>query len=1140
MRWKLAVVAALGGSATCLGQTTEPINGMRATELRVHAIVNAEIVTAPGNRIERGAIVIRDGVIEAVGEDLTLPPEARIWSAEGLTIYPGLIDAAILADPAEGDRGPGSHWNRRIHPELSMADVSTPSSSVGNELRKLGFTAAAVFPDSGVLRGSGVVVALADEPEHGLAYADRTWMAAAFERGGSYPNSLMGSIALLRQTLYDAQWHEAGRRIWNEFPQGNEPPPRADSLVALEDVINGRQTVLFDVRDELDAVRASRIADEFGLDMILLGSGTEFRRLDEVRAAGLAIIVPLRFPDRPNVSTLPDAENVSLRDLMTWEQAATNPRRLVESGATIALTTHRLRKRSDFYPNLASAIKHGLDEDAALAALTITPARLLGLDQILGSIEAGKMANLVVVDGSLFEKKPEIRDVWINGRRHEISADPLIKLVSAGTLTTDTGIERAVSVDTTKKTVTVQGDEKKFKARKVVVQQSRLSFVVDGQPFASEGYVRLSGVLADEVVTGTGIMPDGSRFGFTIVPHEGNVDSESEKDSTTEVAAAAEENDNDDDGDEDDGISGVWTAEYTTDQIPLDSRAFTMTLELDDEGAVVSGEFSSQFFTADVTSASYNPDTGSMSFSLLGDEFSTDVTAQVSGDSMTGRMEAGDMNFDFTASRTAALADGSAPGDDEDDAHFVMPPEELVHPLGAYGIAEPPRRQDVAIINATIWTSAPAGIIEDGELEIRDGAIAYVGPTRHFVRERDIPVIDARGKHVTAGLIDCHSHTGISAGVNESGQSNTAEVRIGDVINPDDINFYRQLAGGLTAANQLHGSANPIGGQNSVVKLKWGGTIDDLRIPDAIAGIKFALGENVTRSRTRYPNTRMGVETFIRDAFSAAGDYQAEWDRYLSMTEYERGHTMPPRRDLELDTLVEILNGQRLVHCHSYRQDEILMLIRQADYFGFTIGTFQHVLEGYKVAEAIARHGAGASTFSDWWAYKVEVMDAIPYNGALMHDVGVLVSFNSDSSELARRMNTEAAKAVRYGGVDPAEALKFVTLNPARQLRIDHRTGSLEVGKDADFVIWSEDPLSAYTRCEQTWIEGARYFDLETDWQRRVWAQHERQRIVQRILADEHGKPSSPLDSDAESASDEQVADVPYGFSAELPFRRND
>ncbi len=1136
MRWKLAVVAALGASAACLGQTTEPINGMRATELRVHAIVDAEIVTAPGNRIERGAIVIRDGVIEAVGEDLTLPPEARIWSAEGLTIYPGLIDAAILADPAEGDRGPGSHWNRRIHPELSMADVSTPSSSVREALRKLGFTAAAVFPDSGVLRGSGVVVALADEPEHALAYADRTWMAAAFERGGSYPNSLMGSIALLRQTLYDAQWHEAGRRIWSEFPQGNEPPPRADSLVALEDVINGRQTMLFDVRDELDAVRAARIADEFGLDMILLGSGTEFRRLDEVRAAGVAIIVPLRFPDRPNVSTLPDAENVSLRDLMTWEQAATNPRRLVDSGATVALTTHRLRKRSDFYPNLASAIKHGLDEDAALAALTITPARLLGLDQILGSIEAGKMANLVVVEGSLFEKKPEIRDVWVNGRRHEISADPQIKLVSAGTLTTDTGIERAVSVDTTKKTVTVQGDEKKFKARKVVVQQSRLSFVVDGQPFASEGYVRLSGVLADEVVTGTGIMSDGSRFGFTIVPHEEDVDSESEEDRTTEVAAAAEENDNDDDVD--DGISGVWSAEYTTDQIPPDSRAFTMTLELDDDDATVSGEFSSQFFSADITSASYNPDNGSISFSLLGDEFSTDVTAQISGDSMTGRMEAGAMNFDFTASRTAAV--GPAPSDDEDDAQFVMPPEELVHPLGAYGIAEPPRPQDVAIINATIWTSGPDGIIENGELEIRDGAIAYVGPIRHFVRERDIPVIDARGKHVTPGLIDCHSHTGISAGVNESGQPNTAEVRIGDVINPDDINFYRQLAGGLTAANQLHGSANPIGGQNSVVKLKWGGTIDDLRIPDAIAGIKFALGENVTRSRTRYPNTRMGVETFIRDAFSAAGDYQAEWDRYLSMTEYERGHTMPPRRDLELDTLVEILNGQRLVHCHSYRQDEILMLIRQADYFGFTIGTFQHVLEGYKVAEAIARHGAGASTFSDWWAYKVEVMDAIPYNGALMHDVGVLVSFNSDSSELARRLNTEAAKAVRYGGVDPAEALKFVTLNPARQLRIDHRTGSLEVGKDADFVIWSEDPLSTYARCEQTWVEGAKYFDLDTDRQRRAWAQHERQRIVQKILADEHGKPSSPLGSDAESESDEQVADVPYGFSAELPFRRKD
>jgi N-acetylglucosamine-6-phosphate deacetylase len=254
----------------------------------------------------------------------------------------------------------------------------------------------------------------------------------------------------------------------------------------------------------------------------------------------------------------------------------------------------------------------------------------------------------------------------------------------------------------------------------------------------------------------------------------------------------------------------------------------------------------------------------------------------------------------------------------------------------------------------------------------------------------------------------------------------------------------------------------------------------------------------------------MGVETFMRDAFTAAKEYKEEWNRYLSLPTEQRERTMPPQRDLELDTLVEILDGKRIVHCHSYRQDEILMLIRVADDFGFTIGTFQHVLEGFKVADAIGRHGAGASSFSDWWAYKVEVMDAIPYNGSLMQNVGVLVSFNSDSDELARRMNWEAAKAVRYGGLEPSEALKFVTINPAKQLRIDHRTGSLEKGKDADFVIWSGDPLSVYSKCEQTWIEGKKYFDLQDDLELRKQIDAERQRLIQKVLTQAHGDPAKP------------------------------
>jgi len=322
--------------------------------------------------------------------------------------------------------------------------------------------------------------------------------------------------------------------------------------------------------------------------------------------------------------------------------------------------------------------------------------------------------------------------------------------------------------------------------------------------------------------------------------------------------------------------------------------------------------------------------------------------------------------------------------------------------------------------------------------------------------------------------------------VNEWTQACTAEVGIGDVIDPTDINWHRQLAGGLTAANQLHGSANPIGGRNSVVKLKWGEPASAFPIPDAKPGIKFALGENVVRPRDRYPDTRMGVEAYMRDRFRAAAEQRAALARWNALPGATRSRTVPPHVDDELTVLGEILAGERVVHCHSYRQDEIVMLLDLADELGFKVATLQHILEGYKVADRIARHGAGASSFSDWWAYKMEVMDAVPHNGAVMAGQGVLTSFNSDSDELARRLNTEAAKACRYGGLEPAEALKFVTINPAIQLGNGQRTGSLEAGKDADLVIWSTDPLSSYALCDQTWIEGVKRFDRTLDRARRT------------------------------------------------------
>ncbi|MGZ0167903.1 MAG: amidohydrolase family protein, partial [Planctomycetales bacterium] len=353
------------------------------------------------------------------------------------------------------------------------------------------------------------------------------------------------------------------------------------------------------------------------------------------------------------------------------------------------------------------------------------------------------------------------------------------------------------------------------------------------------------------------------------------------------------------------------------------------------------------------------------------------------------------------------------------------------YPLGAFGLQNlPAQRRFVVFQNATVWTCGRSGIVENADVLIRSGRILKIG--KNLKVPADAVVINAAGKHLTPGIIDCHSHFATDGGVNESGQAVTAEVRIGDFIDCDDINIYRQLAGGVTSSNILHGSANPIGGQNQVVKLRWGAGDESLKFSEAPQGIKFALGENVKQSnwgddhKTRYPQTRMGVEQLFRDEFRAAQEYEARWEQWE-----QRREGLPPRRDLELDAIVEILNGKRWIHCHSYRQDEILALIRVADDFKVRIGTFQHILEGYKVAEAMAKHGAMGSAFSDWWAYKFEVYDAIPYAGALMHNAGVVVSFNSDDRELARHLNHEAAKAVKYGGVSPEEALKFVTLNPA-------------------------------------------------------------------------------------------------------------
>ncbi len=410
------------------------------------------------------------------------------------------------------------------------------------------------------------------------------------------------------------------------------------------------------------------------------------------------------------------------------------------------------------------------------------------------------------------------------------------------------------------------------------------------------------------------------------------------------------------------------------------------------------------------------------------------------------------------------------------------------------------RERDLYVFgNATVWTCGAQAVVTNKELIITGQRIRDVGKLTEVTYPPKS--VDCTGFHITPGLIDCHSHAAILGNVNEPALPSTAMVRIGDVVNSETANLRNQLAGGLTVANLLHGSANPIGGQNQVIKLRDGASPEGLKFEGAPVGIKFALGENVKQSNwgeaftKRFPQTRMGVPPFYANRFTAAQQYLKEWETYRNRDANGK-NVVPPRRDLELEAIGEIIQGKRLIHCHSYRQDEILAFLRTMESFGVKVATLQHVLEGYKVADEIAAHGAGASAFADWWAYKFEVYDAISYAGSLMRDRGVLVSFNSDSPDLARRLNTEAAKAVKYGGTPEIEALKFVTINPAKQLGIDKSVGSLEPGKDADFVVWSGHPLDSRSVVLQTWIDGKKYFDREEATKRAAALKQERADLI--------------------------------------------
>ena len=986
-------------AASSQADQTSPIQGIIDKTPNFIALTGAVVYTEPGKKLDNATVLIAGGVIREVGTNLKIPAGYQRIDASKYTLYPGFIDPYTQygipqaeksksrsyrdAPMYQNERKGGNASNAAIHAQQQWVNEFQPDEKAAAELRKLGFTAVQSARFDGIFRGQAFVSSLGDGLANDLVLKATGPQFMAFNKGSSpqsYPSSLMGSMALIRQTLSDANWYGAayGKTDVRYF---NAPVEFNAALQSLSNI--AKQGIVFETMDDRALLRADTLLNEFKLtNAVMVGSGFEYVALDKIKASGRKLILPLNYPAAPAVENVADQLDVNLADLRHWERAPANAAALAKAGIPFALTTFKLKETKQFWPNLRKAVQYGLPSDKALAALTTEPARIMGVADKLGKIAPGYQADFVLADGDVFTDGAIVA-TWIRGQQHKVG-------------------------------------------------------LVNPEDFAGEYALSVAGKAIKLTLTGP-----------------------ADKLSGTAVLAQA--------GDE------------------------TKSIKL----ANVSSEQQQIQFNLNLSE-------------LTGDKQVAQFNGLLQDNQLSGKWHLSNTVETVSAARQAAAASSDASKPEAAKADLTML-SKLTFPNRAYGVAALPVQQNVHIKNATVWTAEKDGILEQTDVIVRNGKFDKIG--KNLKTPSGFTVIDATGMHLTPGIIDEHSHVAVESGVNEGTDAVTSEVRIGDVINPDDINLYRGLAGGTTTAQLLHGSANPIGGQAQVIQFRWGETAEGLKMKAAPPSIKFALGENVKQANwgeaftSRYPQTRIGVETTIRDAFQAAKEYKAQLAEYNKLSKRQRENVAPPRIDYRLDALVEILNKQRFIHTHSYVASEILMLIELADEMGFNITTFTHILEGYKTAQEMKAHGASASTFADWWAYKMEVQDAIPTNACLMAEQGVLVSINSDDAGLQRRLNQEAAKSVMYCGMSEHDALKMVTINPAIQLHIGDVTGSIKAGKQADFVLWNTNPLSVYSQAQQTWIGGTKYFDIELDKQLRQQVDAERAALIQKVLsADDSAK----------------------------------
>lgn len=966
----------------------KPENGVAKSKPEWIALKGATIVVSPEKKIENGTILIHNGKIDKVGAVVIIPKGAIEIEMDGKYILPSFIElnSSIGLPPVKNsDRSPYPqlesnksgmyYWNESIHPEINAMELFSYDQKGTEQLNEKGFGYVLTRQDDGIAQGKTALIALGHSKEQ-TAILDQHSSFFSFSKGVSrqtYPSSQMGSIALLRQAIYDSKWYAEQKIISKNL-----------SLEALH--VQLSKTLFLKTTDKLEIPRADKIAQEFGIEFNYIGSGNEYVIADQLKKQNAKLVLPLNFPAAYDLKDPYLARQIPLSDLKHWELAPKNPYILYSKGVPICLSGSSVEKAADFWKNLRNAIQHGLPESAALNALTLEPAKMLGLNEQIGSLEVGKKASFTIFESNPFSKETELLEVWLNGDRKVIKKSEDDRVSGTYNLLVDN------------KTIEL----------KITSGEKPIGKVKLKHTDPESGAVRDSSVVASVSLEGNDIT---LQFIAPSAEWKGNV-----------------------------SLHGKITAHL----------------------GIIEGN-------------GYIPDGKWVKWTAI-------------------KQEKSDKD------------DPKDPKIELDTSYSIW------YPNLSFGFDSIPSPKNYIITNATLWTNEQDGIVPNATLVIENGKITFAG-SGPYPRPSGAIEVDAKGKHVTTGIIDEHSHIAISRGVNEGGQAISAEVSIADVVNPEDINIYRQLSGGVTAAQLLHGSANPIGGRSALIKLKWGYTAEEMLIPNAPGFIKFALGENVKQANwgdyntVRFPQTRMGVEQVYIDAFNRAKAYQASWDAY------KKDNSLPkPARDLELDVLVEILKGERHISCHSYVQSEINMLMKVAESFGFRVNTFTHILEGYKVADKMKAHGAGGSTFSDWWAYKYEVNDAIPYNAKVMHDQGVVVAINSDDAEMGRRLNQEAAKSVKYGGMSEVEAWKMVTLNPAKLLRLDDRMGSMKPGKDADIVIWSTNPLSIDARVEKTFVDGVLLFDMEQNRMLEERNAVEAARITTKMLENaKNGAPSRPF-----------------------------